>query len=109
MNGSKIAAMIAGIVVIVCIVFAVGLLLLKALWAWTVPDLFPGAVQQGLVAGSISWGTAAKVALFFAILSGGLFRDFRLHNEETSGIVRQFSGANRQTGLCPVAALSRLA
>ena len=81
MNGSKIAAMIAGIVVIVCIVFAVGLLLLKALWAWTVPDLFPGAVQQGLVAGSISWGTAAKVALFFAILSGGLFRDFRLHNE----------------------------
>ena len=83
MNGSKIAAMIAGIVVIVCIVFAVGLLLLKALWAWTVPDLFPGAVQQGLVAGSITWGTAAKLALFFAILSGGLFRDFRLHNEET--------------------------
>jgi hypothetical protein len=83
MNKSKVAAMVAGIVVIVCIVFAVGLLLLKALWAWTVPDLFPGAVQQGLVAGSISWGTAAKVALFLAFLSGSMFRDFRYHNEKT--------------------------
>jgi uncharacterized membrane protein len=84
MNGSKIAAMVAGIVMIVCVVFAVGLLLLKALWAWTVPDLFPGAVQQGLVAGSISWGTAAKVALFLAVLSGGRgARDLRYHNQKT--------------------------
>jgi len=65
--------LIAGGVVIVCIAFAVVLLLIKALWAWTVSDLFPGAVQQGLVAGSISWLTAAKVALFIAVLSG-LFR-----------------------------------
>ncbi len=84
MNGSKIAAIVAGIVGIICIVFAVGLLLIKALWAWTVPDLFPGAVQQGLVAGSISWGTAAKVALFVAVLFGGLGgRGFRYHNEKT--------------------------
>ena len=81
MNGSKLAAMVAGIVVIVCVVFILGLLLIKALWAWTVPDLFPGAVQQGLVAGSISWGTAAKVALFLAVLFGGFgARDFRYHN-----------------------------
>jgi hypothetical protein len=83
MNGSKIAAMVAGIVAIVCIMFFIVLLLIKALWAWTVPDLFPGAVQQGLVAGSISWGTAAKVALFIAIISGGMFRNFRIHNEKT--------------------------
>ena len=83
MNGSKLAAMVAGIVVIVCVVFILGLLLIKALWAWTVPDLFPGAVQQGLVAGSISWGTAAKVALFLAVLSGSMFRDFRYHNTTT--------------------------
>jgi len=42
----------------------------RTLWAWTVPDLFPGAVQQGLVAGSISWFTALKVALFVALLAG---------------------------------------
>lgn len=85
MNGSKIAAMAAGIVVIVCVMFIVGLFLIKALWAWTVPDLFPGAVQQGLVAGSISWATAAKVALFIAVMSGSMFRNLRLHHEK-SGI-----------------------
>lgn len=84
MNGSKIAAMVAGIAAIVCAVFILGLLVIKALWAWTVPDLFPGAVQQGLVAASISWGTAAKVALFLAVLSGGLGgRGFRYHHEKT--------------------------
>jgi hypothetical protein len=37
-----------------------------------------------LVAGSISWGTAAKVALFVAVLFGGLGgRGFRYHNEKT--------------------------
>jgi hypothetical protein len=84
MNGSRIAAMVAGSVVIMCTLFVVGLLLIKVLWAWTVPDLFPGAVQQGLVAGSISWATAAKVALFIAVLFGGA-RDFRYHHE-TAGI-----------------------
>ena len=83
MNGSKIAAFVTGFIVIVCAMFVVGLLLTKALWAWTVPDLFPGAVQQGLVAGSISWGTAAKVALFVAVLFGWLGgRDFRYRNEK---------------------------
>jgi hypothetical protein len=84
MNASKVAALVAGIVVIVFMMFVVGLLLIKALWAWTVPDLFPGAVQQGLVAASISWGTAAKVALFLAVLFGGFgARDFRYHNAKT--------------------------
>jgi hypothetical protein len=82
MNGSKIAATVVGIVTLVCVVFIVGLLIIKTLWAWTVPDLFPGAVQQGLIAGSISWATAAKVALLIAILSGSMFRDFRFHDEK---------------------------
>jgi hypothetical protein len=50
--------------------FVVALLLLRWLWAWTVPDLFPGAVEQGLVAGSISWYTALKLAIFLAVLAG---------------------------------------
>lgn len=52
-----------------CLVFVLAFLLIKALWAWTIPDLFPGAVEQGLVAGTISWGTAIKLALFVAVLS----------------------------------------
>ena len=39
------------------------------LWAWTIPDLFPGAVEQGLVAKEISWYTSLKVAIFVAALA----------------------------------------
>ncbi|MCK5216162.1 MAG: hypothetical protein KAJ93_00135 [Methanosarcinales archaeon] len=46
------------------------LLLLKLLWAWTVPDIFPGAVEQGLVAETISWYTALKIALFMSVTGG---------------------------------------
>ena len=44
------------------------LLIIKLMWAWTIPDLFPGAVDQGLVADSLSWWTAFKLALFVALL-----------------------------------------
>lgn len=55
------------------IVFGIGavilaLFLVKWVWAWTVPDLFPGAVEQGLIAKSISWFTAFKVAVFIGVL-----------------------------------------
>ncbi len=63
-------ALIQGVFVIVVIAFFVVLLLLKLLWAWTIPDLFPGAVEQGLVAQSISWFTAFKMAIFAAVLAG---------------------------------------
>ena len=48
--------------------FLVALLLIKLIWAWTIPDLFPGAVEQGLVAESLSWWTAFKLAIFVALL-----------------------------------------
>ena len=56
-------AVLSGVLMIAAMVFVVVLLLVKLLWAWTVPDLFPGAVQQGLVAATISWLTAFKLAL----------------------------------------------
>ena len=70
MKTSAISGLVAGGIVVGCVAFVLVLLLVKLLWAWTVPDLFPGAVQQGLVAGSISWWTAMKIAIFGAILSG---------------------------------------
>ncbi len=52
--------------------------LVRATWAWVVPDLFPGAVTQGLVADSISWWTAFKLVVALAIagviLNGGTGR-----------------------------------
>jgi hypothetical protein len=69
-GAGTIAAVIAGGLFVAFIAFVVVLLLIKVLWAWTVPDLFPGAVEQGLIARSISWLAAAKIAIFVAILSG---------------------------------------
>lgn len=81
MNGSKMSALIVGGITLACVAFVVVLLLVKALWAWTIPDLFPGAVQQGLVAGSISWLTAVKIALFVAVLSG-IAQGAQAHSEQ---------------------------
>ena len=70
MTGSKVAGLIVAGITVACIAFVVVLFLIKFLWAWTIPDLFPGAVEQGLVAKTISWLTAGKIAIFIAILSG---------------------------------------
>ena len=55
--------------VAVVVVFVLALLLIKLLWFWTIPDLLPGAVDQGLVARDISWMTSLKLALFVALLA----------------------------------------
>ena len=70
MSRTGVAAIIMAGVSVACIAFVVVLFLIKILWSWTIPDLCPGAVQQGLVAATISWLTAAKLAIFVAILSG---------------------------------------
>jgi len=69
MGASKVVGLVVGGLVMAAVAFVVMLLLVKVLWAWTVPDLFPGAVEQGLVARSVSWLTAVKIAIFIAILS----------------------------------------
>ncbi len=63
-------AIVPGMIVVFLLVLVVTLFLLKVLWAWTIPDLFPGAVEQGLVVGEISWYTSFKVAIFLAVLAG---------------------------------------
>ena len=65
-----IAAVVPGVLAVVVCVFVIAIFLVKFLWGWTVPDLFPGAVEQGLVARSISWLTSLKVAIFIAVLAG---------------------------------------
>ena len=50
--------------------FVLALFLVKVLWAWTIPDLFPGAVEQGLIAKDLTWFTALKVAIFIGVFAG---------------------------------------
>lgn len=54
-------------IVIFAIFVVIFLFLLKFMWAWLIPDLFPGAVAQGLIAAEISWFTAFKAAIALAI------------------------------------------
>ncbi|NLO72976.1 MAG: hypothetical protein GX100_02555 [candidate division WS1 bacterium] len=63
-------AIIPGILAVVAVVLILTLLVIKLLWAWTIPDLFPGAVASGQVAGTISWYTAMKLAIFIAVMAG---------------------------------------
>jgi len=70
MKKGWLALIVPGVLAIVAVVFVVALLLIKLMWAWTVPDLFPGAVEKGLVAANISWLAALKVAIFVALLAG---------------------------------------
>ncbi len=56
--------------------FVLALFLVKVLWAWTIPDLFPGAVAQGLIAKNLTWFTAFKVAIFMGVF-GGMFAGAR--------------------------------
>lgn len=69
-KGLGIAALGVGGLVLVIGVFILVLFVFKFLWSWVIPDLFPGAVKQGLIARSISYYTAFKLAIFVAVLGG---------------------------------------
>jgi hypothetical protein len=76
-------AIVPGVILFIIVVFVVALLLIKLVWAWTVPDLFPGAVAQGLIASTISWYTALKLAIFLAVMAGiaGARRGHHFHRQ----------------------------
>ena len=61
---------IPGILALIAVCIVIVLLPVNYSLAWIIPDLFPGAVAQDLVAESISWYTTCKVAIFVAVLAG---------------------------------------
>lgn len=81
-----LGAAVASVLVVFAAVLVLTLLILKALWAWTIPDLFPGAVASGDVAGTISWYTAFKLAVFVAFMAG-LARGVRGHRDSHDGCI----------------------
>ncbi len=54
----------------VAIMFVISLVLFKLVWAWVVPDLFPGAVDQGLVVAELTWSASLKLAVLVGVLGG---------------------------------------
>jgi len=70
------------VLTVILLVFAASLLLIKLLWGWTIPDLFPGAVEQGLIAPQITWITAFKLSLFISVIAGLTGSKHRNHGEK---------------------------
>ena len=52
------------------VVFLLGLSFMRIWWEWAIPDVFPSAVAQGLIAESPSWSESIKIALSLAALAG---------------------------------------
>jgi hypothetical protein len=65
---NKITA-VTSVLVGAAVTLAVGIILIKLLWAWTIPDLLPADVDQGLIVDDLTWLAAAKVAALVAILA----------------------------------------
>jgi hypothetical protein len=58
------------ILVQVAVVFVISIIVFKFVWAWVVPDLFPGAVAQGLISADLTWLATLKLAVLVAVLGG---------------------------------------
>ena len=58
------------ILITVAVTFVITVVVLKFVWAWVVPDLFPGAVAQGLIAADLTWLVSLKLAVLVVVLSG---------------------------------------
>jgi len=66
----KAVTSVITILVTVAVAFVVTVVLLKFVWAWVVPDLFPGAVDQGILLAELTWLETVKFVVLVGMLSG---------------------------------------
>lgn len=57
------------ILISTAVTLVIGTFLFKLLWSWTIPELFPAAVEQGLILGDITWSAALKITGLVAVLT----------------------------------------
>jgi len=55
--------------ILIIIFFVAGIFVIKILWAWTIPEIFPGAVEQGLIVKNIKWFSALKLSILFSMIA----------------------------------------
>lgn len=68
---------------VVAVYFVLLLIVIKLPWESLVPTLFPGAVEKGLIAPTISWGTTFMLAASLGLLAAFL-RYFRFPGQPTA-------------------------
>jgi hypothetical protein len=64
------APVVITILIQVAVAFVISVVVFKFVWAWVVPDLFPGAVAEGLISADLTWLAAVKLAVLVGVLSG---------------------------------------
>ena len=69
MTKNEMLFMITSVLIGAALFCAIAACLLKLVWAWVMPELFPGAVVQGLLVASLSWSAAFKLTVFMMVLA----------------------------------------
>lgn len=61
-----------GALTLIAILTVVVAFLITWVWSWVIPDVFAGAVQQGILPASITWFQALKLSVLLSVfgLSG---------------------------------------
>ncbi len=57
-----------GILALVAIILASGAVVITLVWGWVVPDVFEGAVEQGVLPASITFWQALKFSILLTVL-----------------------------------------
>ncbi len=68
MDGAKVLGLIVAFLMILAVLILVTVFIVKFSWGLVVPDLFPGAVAQGLVVAELSWAMTFKLAIVLSLL-----------------------------------------
>ena len=69
MTREKLIVVTSGVIISTALLFVLAASVLKLLWAWVIPELFPGAVAQGLLVAALSWPAAFKLTVFIMVLA----------------------------------------
>ena len=69
MTKNEMIFMITSVLIGIALFCVMAACLLKLVWAWVMPELFPGAVAQGLLVASLSWAAAFKLTVFMMVLA----------------------------------------
>ena len=61
---------LAGMVVLV---FGGNMLVAKWVYGWAIPELFPGAIEQGIIPALLTWGQTFKLIVLIYLLGLGSY------------------------------------
>ena len=70
----KVGAWVIGALALLVVLFLAAVVIVKIGWPWVIPDLFPGAVAQGLVVARLTWSQAIKLAIVLSAVGAIFFR-----------------------------------